>query len=110
MLQLALDHGDYETATILLDHGGFSLASWKDRKEVLLRYIRDPSFRLEAIRLILKHCSDLSNMRAGVEDWTLIHVAIKMDHIECVRLLLEYGADPNRRCHKYGKMYSPLSP
>jgi len=109
LMQVALDNRNYYIADCFLEHGGFSLNSWKDRKTILLNAIREYDQRNRATaKFILKHCPSLSNMRTGYEDWALLHVAVKTDKPQIVKQLLENGVDPNRLCRKHGNTYSPL--
>jgi len=99
-----------ESGKILVKHGRLVSVSWKCRKRILLDSIhrRDGWSWVTAI-YILKQYPSLAILRAGYEDWTLIHVAVKLNVRQIVQALLENGVDPSRCCQKDGIRHSPLS-
>jgi uncharacterized protein len=86
---------------LLIEHGAIVEARDQDRYPTLcLAAIW--GLNIEIFRLLLKHAANLEISRSG---WTALHEAVYHRHYHHVRLLIEQGADVNR---KYFDGYPPI--
>lgn len=49
------------------------------------------------LRAILEACPDEANRWSDLAEATALHLAIGLRNVECIKLLLEHGADPNKK-------------
>jgi len=97
MLYLAAFDGDLECSRFLIDRGADVNANDNAGRTVLMRAVSQDIFGTPALvsRLLIDRGAEVNAKMTG--GWTALMLAAQMGHTDCVRLLLEHGADVNER-------------
>jgi ankyrin len=96
-LHLACYFGNVEIVRLLLDHGADPEAITEGDGEKPLHKVSYGEYRSQedgvlVAQLLLDRSADVNTRRK--DDWTPLHVASYIGNVEIIRLLLDYGADP----------------
>ncbi|XP_016981845.1 transient receptor potential channel pyrexia [Drosophila rhopaloa] len=90
-LHFACCRANAPIAKVLLDRGA-DPNRWDARKEVTSLHCAASSKSVECILLLLRR---KANINIGIEKRSALHYAIDVNAVDCVEVLLKYGADPN---------------
>ncbi|KAH8303827.1 hypothetical protein KR018_008986, partial [Drosophila ironensis] len=90
-LHFACCRANAPIAKVLLDRGS-DPNRWDAKKEVTPLHCAASSKSVECILLLLRRKASIN---IGIEKRSALHYAIDVDAVDCVEILLKYGADPN---------------
>ncbi|TDG48585.1 hypothetical protein AWZ03_004914 [Drosophila navojoa] len=90
-LHFACCRANAPIAKVLLDRGA-DPNRWEDKKEVTPLHCAASSKSVECLLLLLRR---KANINIGINRRSALHYAIDGDAVDCVEILLKYGADPN---------------
>jgi ankyrin repeat protein len=93
LLWPALQNRDFDLAELLIDRGLDINSKDQNGIDILYAVINLRTKDKETMRFLLRHGANPNNMEGAID--TPLHNAINWSAFKLIKLLLDYGADPN---------------
>lgn len=90
----AAEDGDLAKVRSFLDQGA-DVNAISDRFKVSALHFAAQNGHTEVVELLLSRGSDVNIRAANENGFTPLHAASAQDHVDCARMLLDHGANPN---------------